>query len=221
MGYADALLMLGLSYGSNDAIEFTKYFMGTLRDSTLAESELLASERGSCALMLLPNGCIPRRNASLMAIPANGTLSLIGNVTGGIEPIFTYLTKRVVEDKEVHQLQPTFRQLLLERNCNIDLVISSLQRGVPMCEIDAIDNDLRKVCVSANELSYVDHIKTQATFQKYIDGGISKTINLESSITSKEIGDAIHLARESGCVGIALYRNGSVDSQPMQILKNS
>jgi|GEM_PF-1827688 len=217
MGYADALLMMGIRYGSNEAIAFTNSFMKALQQSTLSESEILASERGSCALMLLPLGSTPRRNASLMAIPANGTLSLIGNVTGGMEPIFSFLTKKIIEGEVVYQLQPTLHKLLINNGCDLEKVISELNDGVPAHNIKVINADLRKILVTANELTPTEHIMTQATFQQYVDGGISKTINLHSSATSNDIGEAILLAKEKGCVGISLYRNGSLDSQPMQM----
>lgn len=71
----------------------------------------------------------PRGNASLMAIPANGTLSLIANVCGGIEPPFSYLTKQKIQDKDVYQLQPTFKFILNDRNIDTDFVFNELISG--------------------------------------------------------------------------------------------
>ncbi|MGZ6519562.1 MAG: hypothetical protein ACXVED_18390, partial [Bacteroidia bacterium] len=218
MGYADALLLLGLRYASKEALEFTNYLMDTLRYTTINESEILGVERGNCALFLLQKDSVARRNASLMAIPANGTLSLIGNVTGGIEPIFTYLIKQTVEENTIYQLQPTLHKLLLEQECDVDKVILALKEGISIQDISIINAELRNILITANELTPSEHIITQGTFQKYVDGGISKTINVEHRTTAKEIGDAILLAREKGCVGISLYRNGSVDDQPTQMM---
>lgn len=218
MGYADALLLLGFRYASKEALEFTNRLMSTLRDTTIKESELLGKDRGNCESFLLKDNSIARRNASLMAIPANGTLSLIGNVTGGMEPIFTYLIKQEVEGKAIYQLQPTLHKLLLEQKCDVDEVILALKKGIPIQDITIIDGDLRNILVTANELTATEHILTQGTLQKYVDGGISKTINLRHSTTSKEIADAILFARENGCVGVSLYRNGSVNEQPTQMM---
>ena len=69
----------------------------------------------------------------------------------------------------------------------------------------------------ADELSIEQHINTQSLFQSFIDGGISKTINLHNSATKEDIAYAILLAKEKGCVGISLYRNGSLTAQPTQM----
>jgi len=218
MGYADALLLLGLRYGSKEALEFTNHLMSTLQATTIKESEVLGATRGNCALFLLQKNTPARRNASLMAIPANGTLSLIANITGGMEPIFTYLVRQDVEGNAIYQLQPTLHKLLLEQKCDIDEVILALKKGIAIQDIAIINSELRKTLVTANELTPSEHIRTQGTFQKYVDGGISKTINVNYHTTSKDIGNAILLAREKGCVGVSLYRNGSVDNQPTQMM---
>lgn len=220
MGYADALLMLGIRYGSTEALAIADSFMSILRDVTTSESEMLGSQRGSCASELLANdGNKIRRNASLMAIAANGTLSLIANVSGGIEPIFAYLIRQDVEGKAIYQLQPTLKKLLVDKGCDVDAVILAMQAGIPVSEISAIDIEIRKTLVTAHDISFIDHITTQATFQKYIDGGISKTINLNHSTTECEIGEAILYARNAGCVGISLYRDGSMNEQPTQMME--
>ncbi len=67
--------------------------------------------------------------------------------------------------------------------------------------------------VRAHDLSTIEHIRTQATFQSFIDGGISKTINLPGSNSQADIARAILEARARGCVGISLYRDGSIEDQ--------
>ena len=216
MGYADALLMMGMRYGSTAALDFTNHFMSVLKEVTQAESEALANARGGCLQDLLSSESRPRRNASLMAIPANGTLSLIANVTGGIEPVFSFLQKQVVDGQVVYQLQPTLRRLLIEKGSDPDYVCAELKNGRSLDEIRIIDPELRATLVTANELTTQDHIITQATFQKYIDGGISKTINLSHKASYGDISNAILMAREQGCVGVSLYRDGSHAEQPTQ-----
>jgi ribonucleoside-diphosphate reductase alpha chain len=220
MGYADALLMLGIRYGSTEALAFADGFMSILRDVTTSESEILGTQRGSCEPNLLASdGNKIRRNASLMAIAANGTLSLIANVSGGIEPIFAYLIRQNVEGKAIYQIQPTLKKLLDDKGCDVDAIVLAMQSGIPVSEISAIDSEIRKNLVTAHDISFIDHITTQATFQKYIDGGISKTINLNHSTTESEISEAILYARNAGCVGISLYRDGSMNEQPTQMME--
>ena len=216
MGYSDALLLLNIRYGSEESFAFIEKLMSLLKETLTNESEILGEERGFCAENLLLKGIKPRRNASLMAIPANGTLSLIANVCGGIEPQFSYLTKQKIQDKDIYQLQPTFKSILNNRNVNTDFVFNELISGKEIQSISVLPESLKKILVVANDLTTEEHVLTQAKFQSFIDGGISKTINLPNSATVKDIKDAILLAKDKGCVGISLYRNGSLDNQPTQ-----
>lgn len=217
MGYADALLLLNIRYGSEESFVFIDRLMSLLRSTLINESEILGKERGFCNEELLVSGTNARRNASLMAIPANGTLSLVANVCGGIEPVFAYLTRQKVQDTVVHQLQPTFRRLLEYMKLDISSIFNQLMAGTEVGSIMEIDGNIKNNLVIANDLSSEEHILTQARFQKYIDGGISKTINFPNSATISDIKDAILLAQENGCVGISIYRNGSLSNQPTQM----
>lgn len=220
MGYADALLLMGLRYGTREALDFARRIMELVQASAVATSEELAMHRGSCDLSLLRAGQRPRRNASLMAIAANGTLSLLANVSGGIEPVFSYVICQNVEGQAVHQMQPTLRRILQGQGLTADQlhqVTEALVRGVAPTDIGLIPQSVAQSMVRAHDLSVADHIATQATFQSFIDGGISKTINLPATATVEAIGAAILSARASGCVGISLYRDGSVIGQPSQM----
>jgi ribonucleoside-diphosphate reductase alpha chain len=77
---------------------------------------------------------------------------------------------------------------------------------------------MKNILIEANSLTTEEHILTQATFQRFIDGGISKTINLPNSATVDDIKKAIVLAKEKFCVGVSLYRNGSLQNQPTQMM---
>lgn len=216
MGYSDCLLLLGIRYGSKESLDFVDRLMSLLQKTLLDESQQLGAERGFCDIRLLQKDDLPRRNVSLMAIPANGTLSLIANVSGGIEPVFSYLTKQKVQDHIVHQLQPTFKNLLDKKDIDQSIIYQYLLSGRALQQTELIDEAFKNVLVTANELSTEEHIYTQAKFQSYIDGGISKTINLPYSATMHDIEKAILLAVKEGCVGISLYRNGSIQNQPTQ-----
>jgi len=220
MGFADALLMMGIRYGSSESLDFAASIMGLVQATAKATSEALASTRGSCDPTLLRVGEPLRRNASLMAIAANGTLSLLGNVSGGIEPLFSYVSRQTVEGRVINQVQPTLRRLLREHGLSesmIDEIAMSLMNGAQPEDLKLIPSEISQAMVRAHDLSPADHIRTQATFQSFIDGGISKTINLPANSTIDDIAVAILEARASGCVGISLYRDGSISGQPSQM----
>jgi ribonucleoside-diphosphate reductase alpha chain len=216
MGYSDALLLLNMRYGSEESLEFVKKMMSLLQANLISESELLGEERGYCNTELLLADTSPRRNASLMAVPANGTLSLIANVSGGIEPIFSYMIKQRVQDKIIYQLQPTFKSILESYGVDSGSIFNELREGKTIESLHQIPDQLKRILVTANDLTTQEHIFTQAMFQSHIDGGISKTINLPNSATIDDIKNAILLAEEKGCVGVSLYRNGSFSDQPTQ-----
>jgi len=216
MGYSDALLLLNIRYGSEESFIFIDKLMSLLKKTLTNESEKLGKERGYCKESLLIEGTKPRRNASLMAIPANGTLSLIANVCGGIEPAFTYLIKQKIQDEYIYQLQPTFKSILNHHDIDTDFIFNELMSGKDIQSITELKQSFRNILVVANDLTTEEHVLTQAKFQKFIDGGISKTINLPNSATIDDIKNAILLAKNKGCVGISLYRNGSLQNQPTQ-----
>lgn len=216
MGYSDALLLLNMRYGSEESLGFVKKMMSLLQATLISESELLGEERGYCNTELLLAHTSPRRNASLMAVPANGTLSLIANVSGGIEPIFSYMIKQRVQDKIIYQLQPTFKSILESYGVDSGSIFNELREGKTIESLHQIPDQLKRILVTANDLTTQEHIFTQAMFQSHIDGGISKTINLPNSATIGDIKNAILLAEEKGCVGVSLYRNGSFSDQPTQ-----
>lgn len=218
MGFSDALLLLGIKYGSEESFLLINKIMNVFKDALTDESEKLGDARGYCNPDLLLAGTKPRRNASLMSIPANGTLSLIANVSGGIEPIFSFLTKQIVQERHIFQLQPTFKKLLIQNKIDIDVVFKKLSNGIDVKQIDEIPDEIKNILVVANQLSIEQHINTQSLFQSFIDGGISKTINLHNSAKKEDIASAILLAKEKGCVGISLYRNGSLENQPTQMV---
>ncbi len=217
MGFSDALLLLGIKYGSEESFLLIKKIMKIFKETLTNESEKLGEARGYCNIKLLLDGTKPRRNASLMSIPANGTLSLIANVSGGIEPIFSFLTKQMIQGNSIFQLQPTFKMLLINKGVDVEVVYEKLINGIDVKFIDEIPDEIKSILVVANELSIEQHINTQSLFQSFIDGGISKTINLHNSATKEDIAYAILLAKEKGCVGISLYRNGSLTAQPTQM----
>lgn len=222
MGYADALLLMGVRYGTPEALSVATRIMGLVKNAARTTSERLAISRGGCDPSLLREGEPPRRNASLMAIAANGTLSLLANVSGGIEPIFSYVIRQTVEGRVIHQMQPTLRRLLHQNglsSAEITQITEALVQGASPDELTLIPSGVRRAMVRAHDLKASDHIRTQATFQAFIDGGISKTINLPPSCSVDEISAAILDARASGCVGISLYRDGSISGQPSQMAR--
>ncbi len=64
-------------------------------------------------------------------------------------------------------------------------------------------------------IDYTGHIKMMASVQPYISGAISKTINMDKSATMKDISDAYIESWKLMIKAVALYRDGSKLSQPL------
>ena len=167
MGWADALVMLGISYQSEEAINLIHQIGKQYIESAKSFAEL-------------------HHNETVLTIAPTGTLSYLAGCSWGIEPIYDWEYTR-------------------ESESGIDVVKSNLLKK-------ALHDRIADESLSKN-ISYEWQIKHQATWQKYVDNSISKTINFQASATVKDVEDAIRLAWKSGCKGITVYRDGSKQKQ--------
>ena len=187
MGYADLLLKLGIRYGSEEALAVADKLGEVLKASSQIASMELRREKGS------PPECEDRRNALLNAIAPTGTLSIIAGTSPGIEPVYAWECQRtIVTTGEVVQ------------------VVHPLYDSVKGA------TKLPDYFVTAHEVTPEEHVRTLATWQRWIDGGVSKTVNLPNSATVEEVGQAFMLAWETGCKGITVFRDGCRESQVLK-----
>lgn len=218
MGFAGALVLLGIVYGSKKAIKFAEKLASFIQEHAHAASEELANERG----------CFPNwkgsvwdtkynrsiRNATCTTIAPTGTISIIAGCTGGIEPIFSLVSKRrVLGDQEFIQLHPLVKRLGTKEGWLTDRVRHLLAQAKPLHEIRKIPEQLSKVLVTAHEITPEWHVRIQAAFQKYTDNAVSKTVNLPSDARVDDIDKVYRLAFELGCKGITVYRDGCCENQ--------
>ncbi|RKY73615.1 adenosylcobalamin-dependent ribonucleoside-diphosphate reductase [candidate division KSB1 bacterium] len=220
MGFADALMKMGISYDSDEAIKFGDRIASILSNQAHAASEALAKQRGC-----FPNypGSVwdtvhhrPMRNAAVTTVAPTGTISIIAGCSGGIEPVFALAYWRTVLDgKKLLQVNQVFRETLQQRGLDSPNLLERLAAGEKLSDIKEIPSDIREVFVSAHEISPSRQVQMQATFQKHIDGAISKTINLPADATVEQVDEIFRLAYKTGCKGITVYRHGCREGQPM------
>lgn len=218
MGFADALVLLGIRYGSEEAAEFVAKLASFIQEHAHQASEELAKERGC-----FPNWKRsvwdtkhhrPMRNAACTTIAPTGSISIIAECSSGIEPIFSLATKRrILDDQEFIQLHPLVEKLGTDGNWLTDGVRDQLAQRIPPREIPEIPRELAEVFVTAHEIPQEWHVRIQAAFQKHTDNAVSKTVNLPANSTVEDSDKVYRLAFEHGCKGITVYRDGCRENQ--------
>ena len=222
-GLADALLMLGLRYGSDEAAAQTEAWMKQIARASYLASVELAKEKGPFPLFdadkYLASGSLQHmdddvrdairehgiRNALLTSIAPTGTISLYaGNVSSGIEPVFAYAYTRKV-------LQPDGSRTEEE----------VVDYAVQLWRDKFGDKELPDYFVNAQTLAPMDHVKMQAAAQKWIDSSISKTINCPEDISFDDFKDVYMEAWETGCKGCTTYRPNDVTGSVLSVSEES
>jgi ribonucleoside-diphosphate reductase alpha chain len=227
MGFADMLIKLGIPYNSAEGIEMGEKVMEFINTEAKIASQRLAEERGAYPYFKKSDdskrGDSPLRNVARTTIAPTGTISVIGDCSSGIEPIYALVHKRKsIWDKkgpkvELLVIDKNFKRIIKERGLYDDELMERISASGSIAKIDSIPEQIRKVFVTAHDLSPIDHIKVQAAFQRHTDNAISKTINFPNSATVEDVKEAYLTAYRMGCKGITIYRDGSRDIQVLTV----
>ncbi len=224
MGFADMLLLLKIPYNSEQAIETARQVMGFIHEKGRDESRNLAKKRGPFPLFsesIYKDG-EPLRNATVTTIAPTGTLSIIAGCSSGVEPIFAYVfIRNVMDNTELLEVNPILREELEKRGLYSDELMRKIAQQGTLAHIEELPQDIREVFVSAHDISPEYHIRIQAAFQEYTDNAVSKTVNFKNTATVEDVDKVYKLAYELGCKGVTIYRDGSRESQVLNIGKVS
>lgn len=222
MGWADLLLMLGIPYNSDEAVELAEHLMGQITEIAREESRKLAEIRGAFPLFeesILPQDH-PQRNATVTTIAPTGTLSLLAGCSSGVEPVFGYVyIRNIMDGTQMIEVNPVLRQVLEERGLYSEELMKKIASQGSLAHIREIPEEIRRVFVSAHEVSPEYHIRMQAAFQRHTDNAVSKTVNFNHDATREEVAEVYRLAFQLGCKGVTIYRDGSRDEQVLNIGK--
>jgi len=222
-GLADALLMVGLRYGSDRAAQQTEDWMKQIARAAYLASVDLAREKGAFPLFdadkYLASGTMRLmdndvrdairkhgiRNALLTSIAPTGTISLYaGNVSSGIEPVFAYAyTRKVLQNDGTRSEEEV-----------VDYAVQLWREKFG-------DAELPDYFVNAQTLAPLDHVKMQAAAQKWVDSSISKTINCPEDISFGDFQDVYMQAWDSGCKGCTTYRPNDVTGSVLTVSETS
>lgn len=218
-GLADALLMIGLRYGSEEAARQTEQWLKQIARTAYLTSAQLAAEKGAFPLFdaeaFLASGNMMQmdedvrdavrkhglRNALLTSIAPTGTISLYaGNVSSGIEPVFAYAYTRKVLQNDGSRTEEEI----------VDYAVALWRERFG-------DTPLPDYFVNAQTLEPSDHVRMQAAAQKWIDSSISKTINVPEDISFDAFKDVYLQAYETGCKGCTTYRPNAVTGSVLTV----
>jgi ribonucleoside-diphosphate reductase alpha chain len=224
MGWADMLILIGVSYDSKDAIVLAEKVMQFIHDEGHAASRELAKKRGP-----FPNfegsvydqrGEPPIRNATITTIAPTGTISIIANSSSGVEPLFAVsYVRQVMDDDILVEVNPRFEMIARERGFySLELMQRIAEHG-SIRDMEDIPSDIQSVFATAHDIPPEVHIEMQAAFQKYTDNAVSKTVNFSNSATIDDVAKVYHLAYTMDCKGVTIYRDGSRDKQVLSTLK--
>ena len=222
-GLADALLMVGLRYGSEEAAVQTETWMHQIARAAYLASVDLAKEKGAFPLFdaggYLASGAMQDmdadvrdliaehgiRNALLTSIAPTGTISLYaGNVSSGIEPVFAYAYTRKVLQKDGSRTEEEV-----------------IDYAVQMWRDKMGDAELPNYFVNAQTLAPLEHVRMQAAAQKWVDSSISKTINCPEDISFEAFKDVYMAAWDQGCKGCTTYRPNAVTGSVLSVSSES
>jgi len=218
MGFADMLVMLGVPYSSEEALKIAADVMKSINEEALQASVELGKERGvfpafKGSIYDIPDG--PRvRNATRTTIAPTGTLSMIAGCSSGIEPLFALsYTKTVLDGTPFVEVNPYFEEAARKGGFYSEELMKKLAEGAHLGDIKGVPDKIKRVFVTAHEITPEWHVKMQAAFQRSTDNAVSKTINFPHEATREDVSRAYMLAYEEGLKGITIYRDRSRDSQ--------
>ena len=219
MGFADLLVMLGIPYNSDEGLKVAEKLMRFINDEALQDSAALGEERGvfpayEGSIYDLPDGGPRVRNATRTTIAPTGTLSMIAGCSSGIEPLFALsYTKTVLDGTPFVEVNPYFEAAARRGGFYSDELMRKLAEGASLGEIKDVPEEIKRVFVTAHEITPEWHVKMQAAFQRSTDNAVSKTINFPHEATREDVARAYRLAYEEGLKGITIYRDRSRDTQ--------
>lgn len=192
MGLADYFLLRDIEYGSKESLEEIELIMSFMKNVAEDESIILGEERG------IPEECkklpIPRRNITVLSIAPTGTISILAGCSSGIEPVFSEVILRT-DKTGTYEIRHPFADSPYFK-----------------CAV--------KTYPETKEVTVEEHILVQNAVQKFVDSGVSKTINFPNEATRKDVYNAFMMAWKLPYIkGLTIYRSGSRQQEVLRPVK--
>ncbi len=214
MGFAEMLIMLGIPYDSQDALDTAKKIMKFIEYHARNTSAELGKLRGSFpnfkGSMYDKEGFQAMRNATVTTIAPTGTISIIADVTSGIEPLFAVsFIRDVMEGEKLLEVNNLFENTAKKEGFYSKELMAKIAKKGSIQNIDNISGNIKRIFQTAHEIDPKWHVKMQAAFQKHVDNAVSKTVNLPENASPEDVKKIMLMAYRLKCKGITVYRYGS------------
>jgi ribonucleoside-diphosphate reductase alpha chain len=224
MGYADALIKLGIPYNSELALKVAEKIMGFINNESKLKSEELGQNRGSFpnfdSSIWKDKGYKAMRNGTTTTIAPTGTISIIAGASSGIEPLFALAyERRVLDNQTLVEIDKNFKNKLDGAGVYSTKLIDFIAKNGNMGEsyegavINLLPEEvykyLSRIFITSHNITPKWHVLTQAAFQKHTDNAVSKTVNFPNSATKDNIKEVYTLSFKLNLKGITVYRDGS------------
>jgi ribonucleoside-diphosphate reductase alpha chain len=247
MGLAQLYVQLGIKYGSDEGNEVASQLMTHINHGAKATSHELARERGSFndwneSKYANPTEYrewferqtgesaddwedgFPIRNHNVTTIAPTGTTSMVGNTTGGCEPIYNVayyknVTDDVQGDEMLVEFDDYFLRVLEDNDIDIDAVKEEAQDQMATNQFDGVEglstvpDAIGELFVITSDVSAKQHAAVQCACQNGVDSAISKTVNAPNDSTLEDAKEVFEWVYENGGKGVTYYRDGTRSKQ--------
>jgi ribonucleoside-diphosphate reductase alpha chain len=222
MGFAEALLLLGVPYDADEAAAWADRLMGFIAQQARQASRELAAERGPfphwvCSEYAAHGERV--RNATRLSIAPTGTLSLIAGTSGGIEPLFALAYRRThsLGGAALVEMNPLVVRHATRSGADPDRLRDTILACGTLRGVSGIPQEVRRLFLTALEIPPLRHLRVQHAFQRHVDNAVSKTINLPEEAPATAVAEAYLEAWRLGLKGVTIYRSGSKDNQVLTL----
>ncbi|HPD14152.1 MAG TPA: adenosylcobalamin-dependent ribonucleoside-diphosphate reductase [Planctomycetota bacterium] len=222
MGFAEALIRLGVPYDSDEAVALAERIMGFVAAEARKASQELGERRGSFphfAHSVWPErGFAALRNATCTTVAPTGTISIIAGCSSGIEPLFALsYVRHVLDGATLIEENALFREAAERGGFYSDDLIREIARRGSCRGLKGVPKSVQRLFPTAFDIAPEWHVRLQAAFQRHTDSAVSKTCNLPQAAAPADVRHIFELAWKLRCKGITVYRYGSAAGQVLAL----
>jgi ribonucleoside-diphosphate reductase alpha chain len=221
MGFADMLIMLGVPYDSEEALELGEQVMKFIEEEAHKKSREIGEARGSFPNFeksIWKDRYSAFRNATVTTVAPTGTISIIAGCSSGIEPLFAIsFMRNVLGGARLFETNALFEETAKARGFYSAKLLEEIAKTGSVQKIAGVPDDVKRLFVTALDIEPVWHVKMQAAFQKSTDNAVSKTVNLPFEAKVEDVRKIYDLAWKLKCKGVTVFRYGSKPEQVLYI----